>query len=495
MSGPLVIGLDVGTSAVKAACYGPGGRRGHVVERPVTTVTDGEGTATQDPWGTVAAALDALGACARSVDRSVDAVALSAGMHGLVGLDGADRPVTPVWTWADTRSYEVVAGWRNDGRGGWIHARTGVPNHPMTPVSKLGWLGAHRPDTVAAVRRWVDLKALVVGALCGRFLTDASSASGWGLMDLHRRVWDPEVAGLVGVDPSRLPRIGATTDRLGLARDAADRTGLAVGTPVVLGAADGPLGNLGVGALAPGSAALSVGTSGAVRTTVTRVPDALPEDLFCYVLDGQRWVVGAAVSNAGSVLSWLAQALFEDPELDPARVLGVANSSPPGANGVVMVPYLFGERAPLWDVTVAGAYLGLRRNHTRADLVRAALEGVAAGLAVMVDRVDSVGAITEVRATGGALRDPLWRRIVAGAIRPPVRVVDTVDGSARGAAALGFVALDAAPDLEAALGVLGAGGSPEPVEVDTQLRAAAAGTRDAIRTHASALTRVGAAFG
>lgn len=499
---PLVIGLDVGTSSVKAAFFGRGGRRGAVGRRVIArTATDGLGT--QAPEAVRDAVFGVLADVMRGVEGRPDALALSTAMHGLVGLDAHGEAVTPLVTWADDRAAGVVADWRRRGDADFVHGRTGVPLHPMAPIAKLAWFAETAPAVAARVACWADLKALVVSWLTGDVVTDASSASGWGLMDLHRRRWDADAMGLAGVDGERLPPIASPTATRPSSRETAERTGLATGTPVVVGAGDGPLGNLGVGATAPGVAGVSLGTSGAVRVVVDRVPDDL-DGLFCYVLDEQRWVLGGAVSNGGNIVDWLADTLMDgsgeataEADVDrPAAVTALAAAAPPGAAGLVMVPYLLAERAPRWDPALPGAYLGLGRRHGRAHLARAALEGVCASLGVITDRIDVAVPVRSVRVTGGTMADPLWRRLLAAALGRPMTVASSDEGSALGAAAMGFVALGVVDDPVAAhdLIVGSTGGDADPVEVTPELADAARLVRRRIADATSALADLGTTY-
>jgi len=182
--------------------------------------------------------------------------------------------------------------------------------------------------------------------------------------------------------------------------------------------------------------------------------------LFCYALTEDVWVVGGAVSNGGIVARWGAEALAPDlraipdgPNVDE-RLLELAASAPAGSDGLVMLPYLLPERAPLWDPDVPGAYLGLRRGHTRAHLVRAAVEGVCHQLATIVDRLDEIAPVTSVRLTGGAFRAPLWRNVMAAVLARPVQALGNAEGTALGAAALGLYALGHTRRLEDAPSLL-----------------------------------------
>jgi gluconokinase len=464
VSGRVVVGLDVGTTAVKAAAFADDGSWRHTVvrDRPAAG-------AEQDPGAVRDAALGALAECAAScAGHQVLAVSVSTAMHGLIALDAAMRPLTPLLTWADDRAAEQAWRLREDGRAGELHRVTGTPVHPMTPLAKLLWFRERDQRVWAAARRWGGLKEWVLWQLTGAFVTEISSASGTGLLDLAARDWSPAALALTGIGPDLLPPVLATTAILELSAAAARATGLPAGTPVVTGAADGPLGNLGTAATAPGVAGLSLGTSGAARTVVPG-PYADPEGrLFCYALTGTSWVVGGALGNGGSVVRWAGDVLAPG-ESGPDRDIGIlrlAGTVPAGSDGLVMRPYLLPERAPLWTPQLRGAYLGLTHRHTRAHLARAAVEGVALGLARIVEDLERIAPVTSVRLTGGAFRAPLWRRVVAAALDRPAVLVSGAEGSALGAAALGLHAVGGTATPEEAVARLDpASTEGEPVPV------------------------------
>lgn len=214
---------------------------------------------------------------------------------------------------------------------------------------------------------------------------------------------------------------------------------------MVAGAGDGPLANLAVGATAPATAALSLGTSGALRVVRERpgVDDRCR--VFCYHLADGLWVLGGAVSNAGVVAQWAAESFGG---VDVADLLKEAAEVEPGSEGLTALPHLLGERAPWWDPDARGALIGLRRGHGRAHMTRAMIEGVGQQLALVRDSVVAAGApIASVRATGGALRSSLWAEIVAAALDMPLEITDDTAGSGFGAALLGWRALGAVPHL------------------------------------------------
>jgi len=495
--GHVIIGLDVGTTGVKAVAFGLGSPWRAVVSREYPLLRPAPDQEVQDPAVVVAAVAAALADCvAATGDAEVLGISLSAAMHGLLALDADRRPITPLVTWADGRAGTEALELLHSGQAADLQQQTGTPVHPMTPLSKLMWFARHDPDTWAKARWWVGLKDFLILWLTGTLATELSSASGTGLLDVSTKTWSPLALGICDVDPRRLAEILPTTAVLPLGTAAATSAGLPVGTPVAVGAADGPLGNLGTGAIAPGVAGLSLGTSGAVRLTVDGPhPDRLGT-LFCYALADPLWVVGAAVSNGAEVLRWAGRTLIPAAAtpagLDTAA-LDLAATVAPGSDGLVMLPFLLPERAPLWDPGLAGAYLGLRHDHTAAHLVRAGVEGVCLQMRLILDRLDNLHPISAVRATGGAFRSPLWRNLLAAALDRPLSIVAEAEGTALGAAALGMVALGYTPSLHDATSHLAPPDDREhaPVEPSPALTAAFMQLRSQLPLLLDSLQRAG----
>jgi gluconokinase len=468
----VVVGLDVGTTGVKAAAFGIDAPWRCVAVREYPLLHPAPGRQVQDPATILLACGAALAECASAAGTAeVAAISVSAGMHGLIALDADLRPLTPLLTWADSRAHEEAASLRRSGRAAALHGQTGVPVHPMTPLTKLMWFARHEPELLSAASWWVGLKEIVLAWLTGTLTTERSSASGTGLLDMATLDWSTEAIAICGVRPDQLAPILPTTGVLALAATAARDVGLPAGVPVVAGAADGPCANLGTGAIAAGIAGLSVGTSGAVRSVVGAPQVDEERTLFCYALTDERWVIGGAMSNGGSIMRWAGGALAADVQAAAGvegaddAVHALAAGVPAGCDGLVMLPYLLGERAPLWDGDLHGAYLGLGPQHTRAHLVRAALEGVCQQMRVIVDRLDAIEPVHAVHATGGVFRSALWRDVMAAALARPVRVVGDAEGTALGAAALALVGLGQAPTLDDAVVALFHDAEP-PLAID-----------------------------
>ena len=461
-SDQLIIGLDIGTTAVKVVAFGIGSPARYTASREYPLSQPQPGWQVQDPGRIVAAVIDALAECVAAVGAArVVGLSLSTAMHGLIGLDGDRRPLTPLLTWADGRAIEQSERLRESGLAAAAYRISGVPTHPMTPLTKLIWFGDHEPDLARRVRHWVGLKDHLLLELTGTLATELSSASGTGLLDRRTRLWSPILLDLAGITADQMSPILDTTATLSLRADVARATGLPVGLPVAVGAADGPLGNLGTGALTPGVVGLSIGTSGALRLAVDQPVLDPAGRLFSYALTPEVWVVGGAISNGGSALRWAGGVFGADlrASAEPGRsvdaeLLALAEEVPAGSDGLILLPYLLAERAPLWDPTLAGAFLGVRHAHTRAHFVRATVEGVALQLSAILAGLTRIRPIDAVHATGGVFRSALWRQVLADALDRPLLVTDDAAGTALGAAALGLVSLGRAVDLDQAVQLL-----------------------------------------
>src|SRR3954453_4311083 len=432
----VVLGVDIGPTATKVVAFDDEGREHASAAAGYPLGEPHPGYAGHDPEAirrAVAAAVAEVPGAAGD-GPTVKGLCFSAAMHTLLAVDESGRPLTPSNTWGDTRAAAQAERLRAAPGGLELHRRTGTPLHPMSPLAKLVWFRGEAPEVFEAARRWAGIKEYVVAGLTGEWLVDHSIASATGLLELATLDWDREGLELAGIGAHRLSPLVPTTHVLGqLTADAARELGLPPDCPVVVGASDGTLANLGVGAVRPGVAACSIGTSGALRVMVED-PAVDPQgSVFCYALTPGRWTVGGAINNGGVVLEWAHDALAPDID-DRAAVLDLAADAPPGSDGLLMLPYLLGERAPHWSTDLRGAYVGLTRAHGRAHLVRAAIEGVCLQLALVLESMRAAGVeVREMRAPGGFARSALWRQLLADALGMPVGFPAGHDGSAFGA--------------------------------------------------------------
>src|SRR3954451_19103315 len=494
----VVLGVDIGTTATKVVAFDAEGREhasaaaGYPLDEPRP------GYAVQDPEAIRRAVAGAVAEVAGAAGdgTAVKGLCFSAAMHTLLAVDAEGAPLTPSITWGDTRAAEQAERLRAAPGGLELHRRTGTPLHPMSPLAKLVWFREEEPEVFAAAWRWIGIKEYVVAGLTGEWVVDHSIASETGLLELATLDWDREALESAGIDRDRLsPLVPSTHVLRRLEPDAARELGVRADCPIVIGASDGALANLGVGAVHPGVAACSIGTSGALRVMVED-PAVDPQGrVFCYALTPGRWSVGGAINNGGVVLEWARDALAPDAEDRPA-VLELAAAAPPGSAGLLMLPYLLGERAPHWSPLPRGAYVGLTRAHRREHLVRAAIEGVCLQLALVLEsRRAAAAEVHEIRASGGFARRGLWRHLLSDVLGIDFGYPQAPGASSFGAALLGMEALGivASFDVAADLVHIAEVHRPEPdaAEVYAELLPIFGDLYDALLPAFRALGRVG----
>lgn len=456
-----LVGVDVGTSAVKVLAVTPAG---HVVASATGSYpldTPRPGWVEQDAEAICSSALKALRDVLRTISENgshVAAIGFSSAMHGLLPVDAAGRARGPLVTWMDRRAAEVAQRWREDGTGEALYARTGAPLHPMLPSCKLRWFAEQDPAHIANAAKFVSMKELIVFRLTGEWLIDWGLASATGLFDIHTRVWSDVALAAVQIEAGKLSTAVAPSTTLVAPRTtlAAD-IGLPHGTALVLGSSDGALANLGTGAVRPGDVAVTLGTSGAVRSVVARAILDEHGRTFCYAYDDTKYIVGGPTSSAGGVLDKL-QELFlgEVPRHERfARALDLAQRAEPGAGGLTVMPFLSGERAPYWLAALRGGIVGLDLTHTRGDVMRAAFESVVFALASVFGVLsERIGETTEIRLSGGLSHAPFVRQLVADIFARRAVVPDQPEASAFGAATFAGISAGLLANERAAVALL-----------------------------------------
>ncbi|MFS0724426.1 gluconokinase [Paenibacillus sp. 1P07SE] len=451
---PVVVAVDIGTTSVKSLLITQQGKVVDCVTVGYPMMLPRPNMAEQDPDVILAAVKQGVGTLMSQTGCApgcVSAVSFSSAMHSLIALDDEGRPLTGSIIWADQRSAAHAEALQASGEGLAIYRRTGTPIHPMSPLTKLLWMQEHRPDVTATARHYVGIKEYVLMQLFGQCVVDYSVASATGLFNLRELAWDREALALTGVEASQLPKPVPVSYQLsGLSADDAAAMGLRTDTVFVIGASDGVLANLGIGVMSPDRVAVSIGTSSAVRTIVPEPTLDSEGKLFCYALDEHHWAIGGASNNAGIVLRWLADQLLKDdpgihgvPGEDPfVKLLEQAERVQPGANGLLFLPMLTGERAPYWNADSRGVFFGLSLSHGKPHMVRAAVEGILAQIAQIVQLMERMEVHPqEVCASGGLTRSRFICQLLSDMLGLPVIVPEIIESSGLGAAMIGFEAV------------------------------------------------------
>ncbi|MBV8160044.1 MAG: hypothetical protein JO265_03875 [Acidimicrobiia bacterium] len=432
----VVLALDLGTSFAKAARFDEQGAVVGAVSRRASAIGPaGRG----DVEEALQAAEDVLDE-AVSAGPEPDAVAMSSAWHTLVGVDDDGRATTELSTWADDRAGAEAAALRAAvGDLDDVHDRVGAPIHPSFPSARILWTARHQPQAFAATRRWCALSELATSRWFGvRRGPSPSIASGSGLYDQRAGAWHAELLAAIGLDAERLPDV-EDEPHIGLAAAYAARWPALARVPWFPTLGDGAGAVIGSGCAITGRAALTVGTSAAVRVSsdlAARHAAPLPGSLFGYLGDAATPVVGAARSNAGAAVQWAAGLLGD------AGTDGVAQATAgrtPGAHALRADPSIIAERSPGWPLFPSAATVGLRPTTTRLDILQAFVEAVALGIADAVAALEAWSGPQTLVLGGGASTSAAWRRLLADALGRPIACSPISDESARGAALAAFV--------------------------------------------------------
>lgn len=451
MSASYFIGVDVGTTSTKAIAFSTDGQVKAQSSQMYGLNVPQPGWAEQDPEEILSAVVAAVGEVMQQVEPgAVAALGFSAAMHSVIAVDLAGKPLTAAIIWADNRSIAQVKRLKQDSSGHALYLRTGTPIHPMSPLPKLLWLRETLPEQFQASARFISIKEFIFHRWFNRYIVDYSIASATGLLNLQHLQWDQEALALVGLTPDRLSDLVPTTHMLrGIHPAYAEAMGLHPDTPVVIGANDGVLANLGVGAIAPSQLAITIGTSSAVRSVVPQPVTDPQGRTFCYALTEKHWVIGGPSNNGGIVLRWLRDE-FCQAEVEQAKQRGVdpydvmieqVVDIPPGASGLICLPFLSGERAPYWNANARGIFFGASLYHHRAHFIRSGMEGVLFNVYNITRALSElVQPAEEIRASGGFARSPVWLQMMADVFGSTVVVPEVYEGSSFGAAVLAMYA-------------------------------------------------------
>lgn len=414
----------------------------------------------QDWWNAVCETSKALIAETQVQPTDIAAVSFSGQMMGCLCVDKNGTPLRPSIIWADQRAYrqsrqieEHISQWD-------FYHIVGHRNTASYGIQKLMWVRDNEPEIYQQTYKTLNAKDYIVFCLTGEFYTEYSDGNSNGCFDLNRLEWSEEILEYAGIDPDKLPDLKPSTHVAGkITAEAARATGLAAGTPVVLGGGDGVAANVGAGSISPGKTYSCMGTSAWITTTSEKpiFDPQMRTVTWAHIIPG-LYAPNGTMQYAGGSYNWLKNTICTmecyDAKLHGTSPYNYMNAqieqSPIGSNGVIFLPYLLGERAPRWNPDAKGAWIGLKPENTRGDILRSVLEGVTMNLSIVLDVLRSQVDIHEILILGGGAKGSIWRQIMADVYNAKITVPSLLEeAGSMGAAVTGGVGVGLFKDFNA----------------------------------------------
>jgi gluconokinase len=448
-----VIGIDIGTGSTKAVALENTGNVLISSQVPYPTMNTVPGVSEQDPEVVWKAFVKCINRITSSLREAPAAIALSSAMHSLICVDQQGNALSNLITWADNRSADEAIKLRNSRKGETLYKETGTPIHAMSPLCKLLWLKESDPGLFNRAGKFISIKEYCWNKLFSCFEVDHSIASATGLFNIMACRWHTEALDLLEINESRLSTpVNTNWFRSDIASTVAKDLNVSTDTKIIIGGSDGCLANVGSFATRPGIAALTIGTSGAIRVAGSSPVINATYMPFNYRLDEHTFISGGPINNGGVALKWYAESLLKknlSTREDYETLLSTLSSTPAGSNGLVFLPYILGERAPIWNSESCGVFFGITAQHKQEHFTRAVIEGIVFSLYQIARTLEKGGLdITEVHVSGGFVRSPEWVQILTNIFGKRVCLMNIDDASAIGAAIIAMNTLGIAHRVE-----------------------------------------------
>lgn len=356
----------------------------------------------------------------------VSCICFSSSMHSVLAVDKKGIPLGHAITWADNRANKEAAELKSSPLGSKIYESTGTPLHPMSPLTKIAWIRRNEKDRFKQTSKFLSLKSYIVQQLTGEYLIDHSIASATGLLNIHTIQWEQDSLDFSGITPAMLPELVPVFSSAGKLNKALQLSlGLSADTKVLIGSSDGCMAILGDGVNGEGVATITVEDSGAVRVMGKKVLHDSKQRFFNYILTKDRYVSGGPTNNGGVIFEWFTRQFgdFKNPfdiEHSILEFISSATEIPPGSNGLIFLPYLLGERAPIWNANARGVFFGANIKHEKAHFVRAVIEGILYEVYSIGKTLEEHRNITSLSINGSFGTQAFFTQMVADIFNKPV---------------------------------------------------------------------------
>jgi gluconokinase len=450
---PYLLGTDIGTGSIKTVAVDFSGKALCSSQRFYSTQNSHPGYSEQNVREILQAFIQSIQDVVLKMKSDPSCISLSSVMHSVMAVDENGEALTDLIIWSDTRSGAIAYEIKVSPQGKSIYEATGTPIHSMSPLCKIIWLKENMPDVFAKTHKFISIKEYIWYQLFQRFEIDHSIASATGLFDIIKLDWHNESLSLAGITKDRLSKPVATSYiRKDVKKEIAAALHIPASTSFCISASDGCLANLGTSSLQSHIAAITIGTSGAVRVTRKEPLIDYAAMSFNYLLDEHTFICGGPINNGGSVVQWLLKNFLSHTapvEDDYKELFNAIEKIPGGCEGLIFLPYLLGERAPVWDEQSCGVYFGIKSYHSQSHFLRAAVEGICFALRDILATLEKdADSIHQINASGGFVQSPVWVQMLADITGKNIVLQQTEDASAIGAAWLALKALNRITDYD-----------------------------------------------
>jgi len=369
----------------------------------------------------------------------VDCICFSASMHSVLAIDKNGVPLGNAITWSDNRGKKEAEKLKSSSLGKKIYTATGTPIHPMSPLIKITWLKNNDKEKFKKTYKFLSIKSYIIQQLTGEYFIDYSLASATGLLNIHTKNWEADALQYAGITADKLPDLAPVFHSPGkLRKEYQTSLGLSAGLKIIIGSSDGCLATLGGAVWGEGKATITIEDSGAVRVVGKKVIQDEKQRFFNYLLAENYYVSGGPTNNGGLIFEWFAKqfgdfkSLF-DIDYSIENLINDASKVTAGSNGLLFLPYLLGERAPIWNANAKGAYFGLNINHERQHFIRATIEGILYQIYSIGKTLEEHRTINSLSANGTFASIPFCTQMIADIFNKPVNIRKNSDSIGLGA--------------------------------------------------------------
>jgi gluconokinase len=384
------------------------------------------------------------------------AICFSAAMHSVLPVDKKGIPLGNAITWSDNRGKKEAQELKSSPLSKILYDATGTPIHPMSPLLKITWMRHHDKERFQKADKFLSIKSYIIQQLTGETIIDYSLASATGLFNIHKFTWEQDALEYAGISAARLPDLVPVFYSKGkLRKEFQTSLGLSSETKIIAGASDGALATLGAGVWGEGKATITVEQSGAVRVVGKQVLKDEKQRFFNYVLTENYYVSGGPTNNGGVIFEWFTKEFGSfknafDLEDSMNDLINEASKIPVGSDGLLFLPYLLGERAPIWNANARGLYFGLNMQHRQQHFTRATIEGILFEIYSIGKTLEEHRAINTLSVNGSFTSYPLWAQMIADIFNKPVHVKNNFDSIGMGAFLLTLTEMGVYNNLEEA---------------------------------------------